>query len=398
MEPASGYRLKASSVAEVSRLIDDFRADAVRLLARGYGRLVAQAAVSAHDLACAGLRERPSDPFGDACRAVRDANPAGGAGLAAPDLNCVLSIHFVHDAVLARFLHGAPQYRKAWEGMRGVVAWGWAEGPRPDGVSERGWESRGRYWKAAAPKAGLGSLRFTLIEGQLPAIGWAGVRRYVPSYEARISAAAAAIEAAQACGAGQARLRAEKALVRDLVKESFFARPSPAPVAAAKAEQAAETGAQRIRSQAAAARRTQKAPKPSREADGSGKAVEIDHADVVVASDGRTFVAVPYVGLDTETRVFLQVGDGYLSVSQGGVQYGHVTDVPRSAVDALRLCRTVTMVEVDGKGGGRLLRARHIAIVSDIGLTEGIKVPLGAFKRNKGGRGAEEIVKWESGQ
>lgn len=395
MESANGYRLKASSVADVSRLFDDFRADAVRLLARTYGRLVAHSAVTAHDLACVGLREHSSDPFGDACKAVRDANPADSSGLAAPVLNCVLSIQFVKDAVLARFVHGSEQYRRAWEGMRGVVPWGWTEGPRPQGVSERGWESRGKYWSAAAPRAGLGAIRFTLVEGHLPALGWAGIRRYLPHYDARLSMAAEAIDKALSCGQAQARDRAVKALLPDLPKEAFFPRP-PGKASSEKEKRGPDTAAQRIRSQAEAARRRREAPS-RRVMNRDGKAVEIDHADVVVASDGRTFVAVPYVGLDPETRVFLQVGDSHLAVSQGGVQYGHVPEIPRSAVDALRLCRTVTLVEVE-KGGGRLLRAKHVAIVSDIGLTEGLRVPFGALRRNKGGRGAGEIVKWESVQ
>jgi len=394
MKPANGYRLKASSVAEVSRLLDDFRTDAVRTLARGYGRLVAQSAVATHDRACAGLADHPQDPFASACRAVREANPADPSGLVAPDLNCVVALHFVRDAVLARFVHGGPQYLKAWEAMRGVVPWGWQEGPRPADVTERSWEMRGKYWQAATPKPGLGALHFTLLEGQLPAIGWAGMHRYVPGYEQRLSLVAAAIDKALSCGAAQARERAAAVIPREITKDALLrpSRPSARPRPAA-----APTGAQRIRSEAEAARKERK-EKSKRAEVRDAKAVEIDHADVVVSSDGRTFVAVPYVGLDPETRVFLQVGDGHLAVSQGGVQFGHVSDVPRSAIDALRLCRTVVMVEVDGKGGGRLLRAKHVAIVSDIGLAEGLKVPLGAFKRNKGGRGAEEMAKWESGQ
>jgi hypothetical protein len=123
----------------------------------------------------------------------------------------------------------------------------------------------------------------------------------------------------------------------------------------------------------------------------------IDHADVVVSGDGRTFVAVPNVGLDPEARVFVQVSEKDVSISQGGVQFGTVTNVPRAAVDHLRMCDTVTLVEVEHADGRRLLRARHVAIVKDISMFETAMRPLVGFVRNKTpGRGSEEIREWNS--
>lgn len=148
-----------------------------------------------------------------------------------------------------------------------------------------------------------------------------------------------------------------------------------------------------MRKEAAKARRERSAA-PAAEQD--GRASSIDHADVVVSSDGRTFVAAPYVGLDVRNRVFLQVGDSHVAVSQGGVQFGYVTGVQKSAIDHLRHCRTVTLVEVERRDGRRLLRARHVAIVSDISLGESVNVALGGFRRPKATAGDREIREWDS--
>jgi hypothetical protein len=126
----------------------------------------------------------------------------------------------------------------------------------------------------------------------------------------------------------------------------------------------------------------------------------IDHADIVKSSDGRIFVAVPFVGLDTEDRVFLQVADNEIVVTQNAKQFGHVGNVSRSAVDLLRECKTVTMVEVEIANGKRLLRAKHVAIVKDISLTENVSRLFGQLRVGKGkeSRGDGEIKQWESQQ
>jgi len=428
MDPAKGYRLKVTGVADLSRVLGGFRADAMRLLARRYGALVAREATWTHDRWKLGLSPRQDDFIASACAAVR--RRLGDEGpVPYSDVNCVLSVHFVHDAVLAGFVHGDDAYRKAWESIREVVSWGWSEtGPRPRGITEAAWEARARYWKAALSGPPLGQgLKFTLIETGLPDLGWGSVRRYMPSWEERIARASTAL--GRRMDSAEALRRAEEGLDRDLARDGLVPGPARLPgtppvrnvpsrlsarprekasavqgeareAAAPQKDPAAEdeaSAAERIRREAREARKARSATR--RQGADPDRAASIDHADVVVASDGRVFVAAPYVGLDTETRVFLQVGDRHVAVSQGGLQYGHVTDVPKTAIDLLRTCKTVILVEVARKAdGGRLLRARHVAIVSDIGLNDSLSISLGGYKRQAGARGDKEIREWESGQ
>ena len=436
MDPAKGYRLRVSGVADLSKVLDGFRGDATRLLARRYGTLVAREAAWALDRWKLGLSGSHDDFVAAASASVRK-RQVGEGPLPFPDLNCAVSLHFVNDAVLAGFVHGDDGYRKAWEGLREVVPWGWSESAaRPKGVSEGAWEARGRIWQAAlsGPPFGRG-LRFTLVEASLPDLGWGAVRRHLPTWEERV-ARAAALLAGKGVDAAAARRQAEETLTREVDRETLVPGPSrptarpprkPAPQPAAVARGAvqpgsgpslelagdqpaaarrtspatledATTAAERIRREARTARKS-RAAAPRQEPSEPERAASIDHADVVVGSDGRVFVAAPYVGLDPENRVFLQVGEAYVAVSQGGMQYGHVTGVPRTAIDLLRTCKTVVLVEVARReDGGRLLRARHVAIVSDIGLSDSLSISLGGFRRPANARGEKEIREWESRQ
>lgn len=392
MNSGKGYRLKAGTVAELSGLIEDFRTASLRLLAKRYGTMVARKAASDLDSYRLGLSGLVPDPFASASASVRSSLKPSASGLPFADLNCAVTLHLVKDAVLARFVHGNEDYRHAWESMRGVVRWGWrATAQRPKNISEKDWEARARYWEAASARPGFGcGMRFVLVEGELPTLGWGGVRRYLPGFEARVENAAAMLDAAAgAPGKDRADLRARamRTIDRELTKESFIAGPA----AASRAEAGP---AERMRETAKAARKAK--PKATAAVD-PDKASTIDHADVLVSADGRTFVAAPYVGLDPENRVFIQVGDSHVAVSQGGLQYGYVTDVPKSAIDLLRLCRTVILVEVARKDGGRLLRAKHVAIVSDISLSDNLNISLGSFNRTRSLRGEREIKEWDSG-
>lgn len=411
MDSARGYRLKASSLVDLSRILEDFRADALRLLARRYGSLVAATATEMLDLASVGLEEIEGDILANAGALVRGRLSPSPEGIPYAELNCVVSLHFVSDAVLASFVHGRKEYRHAWESMRDVVRWGWASSiERPRGISEQNWELRGRYWQEALKRKGLGETRFLLVDGNLPAISWGGIRRHLPSFEERVALALSRVQAsgrmtAEERGDEEAlRSRVAEALEKELTKETFVlhAAPATAKRPAAPAPESApqkpkSEAAERIRQEAKNARqeRARKARAIKKEND---KATSIDHADVIVSSDGRTFLAAPYVGLDTDSRVFVQVGDKHVAVSQGGVQFGYVTDVPKTAIDALRMCKTVILVEVSKSNGQRLLRAKHVAIVSDISLSDNLNMSLGAFKKSRDARGEREIREWESGQ
>jgi len=390
MTAAEGYRLKVKEVRDLSVVIDGFRADALRLLARSYGRLVAADAVRRIDLHILGKPDRTSgdSPLADANLAVQRAYAADPR----PDdldLDCELALYLVGDAVLARFISGNDEYRKAWESRREVHRWGWSEGAeRPKGISEQNWKVREICWRNALSKPGLGSgLRFVLIEGGLPQIGWGGTRRYLPSMDDRVRAVVPTVLASKGRSAAdmtaeamaEFRRRLAMSLPRELTKDHLTSYPT----------------AQSSRAKAQPRERAER-----KDDDTPVKSAQIDHADVVQSSDGRVFVAVPYVGLDTEDRVFVQVADSHVAITQNATQWGYVADVPRRATDLLRECKSVILVEVERKDGRRLLRAKHVAIVKDISLVENVSRTLGRW-RTKGlaqDRDDGEIKRWDSEQ
>jgi hypothetical protein len=390
MDAVRGYRLKTATITELSGLIDGYRREAMKILARDYARLVARRAVAELDLSLAGGGHRRQDMIGWASSEVAAQLAKKDFVLNGRDLNCRIQFDVVREAVLARFLSGNAEYLRLWEGRKDVVKWHWERGLRPQGVTEKNWESRRRFWIEATKKPSIGAgFKFILIDEQLPSLGWNGIHRYVPDYESRV--ATCVDRMAQAQGGASALKKAELEKIRQKVRATIPERPAKehfsdrtAPVAAPRQHAAVKVEAVKPH----VASLTERGP---------AKRSMIDHADVVVSGDGRTFVAVPNVGLDPEARVFVQVSEKDVSISQGGVQFGTVTNVPRAAVDHLRMCDTVTLVEVEHADGRRLLRARHVAIVKDISMFETAMRPLVGFVRNKTpGRGSEEIREWNS--
>lgn len=378
-----GYRLRVRDIRDLSQVMEGFRADALRILARSYGRLVAHEAVRLADLHAIGIPDPSSTtagPLADANEAMRKAY-LEAAGNGEFDLNCEVVIYLVGDAVLARFLSGNASYRKAWEARREVVRWGWSRSvERPKGLSEHNWKIREICWRNALAKSGLGSgLRFILLEGAPPELGWGGVRRYLPTIDERIRALASAVQ--PGASPREASRDAMLAIGRDLAGRlpHEITREMLASYSACRRPQ----------------RRFKRMQEPQEE-----RKAQIDHADVVQSSDGRVFIAVPFVGLSTDDRVFIHVGDNHVAVVQNATQYGHVGNVPRAAVDLLRTCNTVFLVEVERRDGRRLLRARHIAIVRDISLQESVFRSLGRWRMAGAGRERHdgEIRQWESGQ
>lgn len=406
MNPSSGYRLKVASVKELSTFVDDFRTASLKVLGRKYGSMVAFRAVHILDQYCLGLGPIPADVFKKASADVRANLGINEQGLIAPALNCVIRFSFVHDAALASFEIGHNDYLKAWESMRSVVKWGWSEGEKPSQVTEPQWKTRAKYWEAMQSRGLLGGgLNFTLIEGALPDIGWGGIRRYLPTMEQRRRFAIEALKKSDASKMTERQslevlsARVEGHLIPDLSKSSFQDA----------SEARKSTGSGRLREEVASAKRAteikkasaakiaaDKSNNPSEEAD--KKASSIDHADIIIASDLRVFIAVPYVGLDTESRLFIQVGDKHVSFTQNGVQFGFVDSVKRTALDVLKSCKTVTVVEVQKIDEDRLLRAKHVAIVSDIGLRETFNVSLGNLKKTRFHLGTKEVSEWDSSQ
>lgn len=395
MDAIRGYRLKTATISELSALIDGFRREAMKVLARDYARLVARKAVTELDMALAGAGRRRQDLIGWASGEIAAQLAQKEFVVGGRDLNCRIQFDIVREAVLARFLSGNAEYLRIWEGRKDVVRWHWEPGQRPQGVSEANWETRRRLWTEATRKPSIGAgLKFILIDEPLPALGWNGIRRHVPDYESRVAACVDRI--AQGKGGAGGMKKGDLDKLRQQVRASIPERPAKdhfsdrgAPAVQARAQAAVKVAA--VKPVVAA-----NVPSPSMPSPPARRSI-IDHADVVVSGDGRTFVAVPYVGLAQEARVFVQVSERHVSISQGGVQFGTVTNVPRAAVDHLRMCDTVTLVEVEQENGRRLLRARHVAIVKDISMFETAMRPLVGFVRSKApGRGSEEIMEWNS--
>jgi len=364
-------------------VLESFRSDATKLLAREFGKLIAAEAVRRLDLVAVGLEisDRKMNPIQDAYDRVSK-TLLDGDGFS--QIDCKISFYFVNDAVLATFDRGNDFYRKIWENRKEVFRWGWSDSQaRPRGLSEQRWKTREIYWRAATTRPGIGAgLHFSLIDGKPPQLGWNGIRRFIPSLEQRVAAILPEVQRKSDGGRpkenlAEMRRKIATSIIRDLGKSHLFSYEPPA------------RPSQKIRSITSQTRENT-----------AVQQTVIEHADVVKSSDGRIFVAVPYVGLDTEDRVFLQVADNEIVITQNAKEYGHVGNVSRSAVDLLRECKTVTMVEVENSGGNRLLRAKHVAIVKDISLTENVSRLFGQWRQGKGkqSRSDGEIKLWDSQQ
>lgn len=390
MDAMKGYRLKTATIADLSGLIDGYRRDAMKVLARDYARLVARKAVGELDLSLAGGGRRRQDLIGWASSEVAAHLAQKDFVVNGRDLNCRIQFDVVREAVLARFLSGNSEYLRLWENRKDVVKWHWERGERPTGISEKNWDSRRRFWIEATKKPSIGAgFKFILIDEALPSLGWNGIHRYVPDFESRVAACVDRLAAAQGGAASLKKTELEK--IRQRVREAIPEKPSKDHFANRTAPPSA------VRHQSLVKIDAVKPAVPSAHVQTPAQRSMVDHADVVVSGDGRTFVAVPYVALAPDARVFIQVSEKDVSISQGGVQYGTVTNVPRDAVSHLRMCDTVTLVEVEHADGRRLLRARHVAIVKDISMFETAMRPLVGFVRNKKpGRGSEEIKEWNS--
>ena len=384
MGEIKGYRLKVGALADLSRIVDAFRRDAMKILARDLARLVARQAVFDLDLVRLGLSTPHSDLLARANSRVAAMLSGRDYVLNGRDFNCKIQFYMVESVVLVKFLSGNADYLRAWENRKDVVRWNWTDGTRPAGISEKDWATRRRTWDAALKKPTLGAgLKFVLVDEELPALGWNAVHRYAPDYDLRMSHA---LEKLQACLAGdgtkqepeRVRLRVRRAIPEKLTKDLFL---DPT-----EFRGEVETTAVKI-----AVKKPSAAPAAARK-------IMIDHADVILAGDGRTFVAVPYVALAADARVFIQLSGTHVNFIQGGIQYGTVTNVPRAATDHLKMCDTVTLVETEISGGRRLLRARHVAIVKDISMFEAGMRPLVGVSRMQGGRLNQEAMEWNKAQ
>lgn len=385
MDFQRGYRLKLASAADLAKLLAGFRGSALRLLAADYGARIARVAVGTLDEVRIGLATHERDLLVEATRIVKAAHEREVDGVFAPQLNCVIEFFFVGGATLAVMETGADRYRRAWEARREVVPWG---SPAKNGASsrltDRGRKERDRAWEAARRQfgSGIGRFRFQLLSDGLPTPGWATIGKHMPSFESRVAQSVAKLAAAD--GADPASLapssradygrRVAPLLPISPNRDSF--RPGRRK---AEGDPPRDEGKGRGRGKQPGRPSVISVNRGPGRTDGA--AGTIDHADIVVASDGRAFMAVPFVNLRKEDRVFIQVGSKDVTFQQNSIHYGTVTDVSAGARDYLRGLTSITLVEVGEVGGRRLLRAKHAAMVSDISPGEGLRRPIETFRR-----------------
>lgn len=393
MTSANGYRLKLNSIVELSAWLDDLRSSLTKNLTRHYGAMVAKKAVELLDKDRMGISDLPENTLAQACEEVRSALGKDKNGIIAPELNCIVKLYLVHDAILAIFTHGSPEYKKIWDANKAVVKWGWSKNIDQGGISNQVWVMREKYWTRALSRKIGAELQFSLINDHLPNIGWGAIWRYLPTQEERIANAIEALKQSDPSGLMKRypghRLQEMvlRSIDKDITKLSFV-----------KSAKNKKSGSDRIRKDV---KRRPSAAKDIREkleeaSQTPQKAHEIDHADVIVASNNKIFVAVPYVGLDHESRVFVQVGDKHVAFSQNSVQYGFVDNVQRSSLDILRGTNQVVLVEIEKRSSERLLRAKHMAIVTDISLQESFGAAINRFHQlSVNATREKELKEWE---
>lgn len=391
MNTRRGYKLKLETLKDLSSFLEDFRAAATKVLAKKWTIDVAARAAEACDFASLGLTSASEDFIRQACNELN-------ATLATSDLarhtyNCAIDFYFVESAVLAIFNHGDKEFQEVWRRKRIVEHWGWAKDVvRPGTIPEKQWQLRERVWTALArrPRFGL-TLGFQLLSTPLPVVTVKQVINHLPTHSVRIDNAVAAllaqegkkIRAVSQHEIERLREHVTRRIASELTADHLLGKISVVPATRPLAQKLAS-------------------PITEKHLDGphsnaGPKAASIDHADIVLASDGRTFIAVPNVGLADNSRVFVHVGTKDVVFIQDGINFGTVTDVPEAAREHLKFCKEAVLVEVDKKGDGRLLRARYVAIVTDISFTENQRQSMiVGFKRpTRSSAASREFEEWE---
>lgn len=389
MNTKRGYKLKLEGLKELSSFLTEFRKAATKVLADKWTVDVAARAAEACDFAGLGLTE----PTGDVVRAVcNELNlKLASADVARHAYNCSIDFYFVESAVLAIFNHGDKDYQEAWRRKRVVQHWGWAaDVARPGTISEDHWRLRERIWTALAKESRYGqTLTFQLLSTPLPLVNPKRVLAALPSHAQRVENAVAALLA-------QEGKKIKTVSDHEITKLTAHVNRRIAPVLTAEHL----SGAVSIAPPPRASAQRLKSPITALKSDNRQKAstsASIDHADIILSSDGRTFIAVPCVGLADKSRVFIHVGTKDVVFIQDGINYGSVTEVPEAAREHLKFCKEAVLVEVEKSADGRLLRARYVAIVTDISFTENQrKSMMFGFKRPpRSSAASKELEEWE---
>lgn len=393
MKTKRGFRIRVSTLAELSRFMDDFRSDATRILAKKWMRDVAKNAVQNCDLAHLGIQTKSKDFISDAC--VRLNNQFADINFRQHNYNCHLEYYLLNGGVFAIFEHGDKAYQEVWSRQKRVEFWGWSQDmSQPKNLPDDIWALRKETWNRIASKSKFGlNLTFSLFEPPLPKLSWKSIADQIPTIEERALNCLPALLAEDGQSLEQTSEFERQKLIEQIKRtiprqiSSEIMKGEPLKRAEIKTQAIAEPTTEK---------NVQETKKEKTDVVKTGKVdAYIDHADVILASDGRTFIAVPSVGLAVDTRIFVQVTSKDVSFNQSGVNFGTVSGIPQAARDHLKACREAILVEVEKDQAGRLLRAKFIAIVTDITFSEHSNHSLIGFKRPSRTTQAKEIEEWD---
>lgn len=356
-----GWIFAAGQVADLARAVATLRQEVSRA---GAGLLAAEAADASMrllDLHHAGIVERdPSgSPLADAVQDLRGRRAIERArSRYDATLDVVLRFAAVEDRILIAPACAPTHLMRTLEGRDDLIPATWMAGPPPQGITEREWRARGEIWAAydALPRLGR-DLVLDLFGDKLPAPSAKSVMRRLPSLAERAERTALAKLCSQRFN------RPEPPGAQGAVLAEWL-RSGEGRTAFAEAKRDLAALLQDSPDEAALARygerRRSRAPRHA-------GPVPIDHADIMQTHDGRTFMAVMDAGLAPNARVFVQIGDNFVTVVQNSLVKGQIDRIPKFAMDILRGFSDIILVELRWEGDRRVPKAQHRAIVNDIG-------------------------------
>ena len=371
-----GCRLKISHMIELNKFISEYRSNAIKLLGASYAKQIAMSATTSLDSYYVGLSQHNGDFLKSAIESVKSSHDKYQDGIYAPSLNCVVEFYFIKRAILAVMDHGSAKYQKTWENRPEVIQWGWShEADRPTHISEKSWNERKLFWNEVGKikSSNLGHFKFTLIDNKIPPIGWVSIQKNMPKFEWRVAECVRRLAISEELNPNSISDKDKKRL-NDRVRKSLT--PNLCEYDFSKDSTTAKLKTQTKKENNKKTKLLKFSKKPL-----NSNSSSIDHADIVVAANGRAFIAVPLVDLKKEDRVYIQVGSKDVTFIQNGVLYGTVRDISTDARDYLRSLTSITLVEVGEEKGQRLLRAKHTAMVNDISINEGVRRPVQKFRR-----------------
>lgn len=389
-----GWIFAADDAADLSRAVAALRQEVSRAGVAMLATAAADLAMRLVDLHHAGIVERDRDgsPLADA---MRDLQGRRASERARHRYDATLDVALTLTAVANRILVAPAcmpsSLALAFDKRDDLMQATWWPGERPREVGEREWRARGQIWTAydALPRLGR-DLVLDLFGDKLPNPTVKSVARRLPSLAVRAERTALAKLAAQRFGRPEPP-GAQGAVLADwLATAEGRARYQEAKrdLAALLQDKPGEATLGRY-----GERRSKRTPRQT-------GPVAIDHADIMRTHDGRTFMAVMDAGLAPSARVFVQVGDNFITVVQNGIVKGQIDRIPAFAMDVLRGFTDLILVELRWEGDRRVPKAQHRAMVQDLGARGVLENSMTRWSTNRRttragrSRTSEESEQW----